>query len=232
MHSKKYKNIESKIDKTKEYSLDKAIELITSNSAAKFDETIELHLSLGINPDKSGQQIRGSMVLPNGGIKKRKVAAFVPSKMEKKAKKAGADLICGEDEIEEIKKTGKCDFDIAIAHPKAMKKLSKIARVLGPKRLMPTPKNGTVTEDIEGTIKDLKSGKVFFRNDSGGNIHVAIGKVSWNSKKIKENFNAVIERLKSERPSKVKRKNFFQKIALTSTMGPSVKVDVEYNIPT
>src|SRR6056297_3100006 len=224
MHSKNHKNIESKIDKHKEYSLDEAVELIQSNSAAKFDETIELHISLGINPDKTEQQVRGSIVLPHGGIIKRRVAAFVPSEMGEKAKKAGADLVCGKEEIEEIKKTNKCDFDIAIAHPDMMKELSKISRVLGPKRLMPTPKNGTVTEEVEKTIKELKTGKVFFRNDSGGNIHVAVGKVSWDLKKIKENINTLIEELKTKKPSKIKRKNFFQKVSLSSTMGPSIKI--------
>ncbi len=230
MHSKKYKNLQDKIDKTKEYTLDKAIDLVLSNKAAKFDETIELHLTLGINPEKTDQQIRGSLVLPNGGVKEKKVAAFVKSDNKKEAKKAGADIAGGKDLIKKIKKSKKVDFDIAIAHPEIMEDLSKIARILGPKRLMPTVKNGTVTENIKDTIKELKTGKIFFRNDSGGNIHLIIGKSSWKKDKIKENFQAVIEKLKKMRPSKVKRKNFFQKVAITSTMGPSVKVKVDFSL--
>src|SRR6056297_2056017 len=193
MHSKKYKNISSKLDKEKVYDLDTALDLITSNSAAKFDET--------------KQQVRDSLVLPNGGIQKKKVAAFVKPEDEKKAKKAGADIVGGKELIKDIKKNKKTDFDIAIAHPEMMQELSKIARILGPKRLMPSPKNGTITENIEQTIKELKSGKIFFRNDSGGNVHFVIGKTSWKKDKIKENFNAVIDKVKKIRPSKVKRKN-------------------------
>ncbi len=229
MHSKKYKNISSKLDKEKVYDLDTALDLITSNSAAKFDETIELHLVLGIDPDKTEQQVRDSLVLPNGGIQKKKVAAFVKPEDEKKAKKAGADIVGGKELIKDIKKNKKTDFDIAIAHPEMMQELSKIARILGPKRLMPSPKNGTITENIEQTIKELKSGKIFFRNDSGGNVHFVIGKTSWKKDKIKENFNAVIDKVKKIRPSKVKRKNLFKKVCITSTMGPSIKVKVLFD---
>lgn len=224
MRSKKYQEIKNKIE-DKIYSLDEALDFIQKNKAANFEENIELHINLGINPRKTEQQVKGSAVLPEGEVKKKKIAAFVSKKNSKEAKEAGADLIGGEELIEEIKNTKKCDFDVAVAEPDLMKNLSQIAKILGPRGLMPTPKTGTVTDDIKEAITDLKQGKVNFRNDSGGNIHQLIAKISWPKEKIKKNIEHFINAVRKERPAGVKG-SFLKKITISSTMGPSITIQI------
>ncbi|MFH1838430.1 MAG: 50S ribosomal protein L1 [Candidatus Kuenenbacteria bacterium] len=204
-------------------TITEALELIKKNSKAKFDESVEAHIRLGIDVKKGDQQVRGTVVLPYGSGKTKKIAVFTEKEDEiKEIKKLGI-LAGGEDLIEEIKKTEKCDFEVAIATPEIMKNLAKIARILGPKGLMPNPKTETVTTNIKKTIEELQKGKVTFKNDDAGNVHQVIGKVSWSLEKLKENFEAFLEIIKKSKPSKSKG-IYIKNIALCSTMGKSVKV--------
>lgn len=212
------------VDKTKKYKIDEALELLKSNAKAKFEESVELHVRLGINVKKSEQHVKGTVVLPHGTGKDKKIAAFVGDAKEKEAKAAGADVVGGEELIAEIKKTGKCDFDVAIAEPAMMKNLAQIARVLGPRGMMPSPKNDTVTENIEQTVKDLKGGKVAFRNDDSGNIHQPVGKANWEASKLKENIELFLAEVKKLRPAGIKG-NFLKNISISSTMGKGIKLD-------
>ncbi|MEK7166805.1 MAG: 50S ribosomal protein L1 [Patescibacteria group bacterium] len=206
------------------YSIDEALELIKKNAKAKFDESVEVHIRLGIDVKKGDQQIRGTIILPYGSGKTKKIAVFTEKEDEiKEIKKLGMDLVGGEDLIEQIKQTGKCDFDVAIATPEIMKNLAKIARILGPKGLMPNPKTETVTTNIKKTIEELQRGKVTFKNDDSGNIHQNIGKVSWSIEKLKENFEAFLEIIKKSKPTKSKG-IYIKNIVLCSTMGKSVRV--------
>lgn len=223
MRSKKYKKIKSKIDRSKIYTVDEAIDFIKQNFLAKFDETIEMHIQLGIDPQKTEQQVRGFVVLPHAGIKDKRIAAFVSDDKIKQANEAGADIAGSQDLIDKIKEHKKCDFDIAIAEPGMMKSLAQIAKILGPKGLMPTPKSETITTDIKKTIDEIKKGKIVFKNDAGGNIHQPIGKVSWSVGKIKENFNVLLLGIKKVKPSKIKG-IFIKNITLASTMGPGIKI--------
>lgn len=223
MRGKHYQQIKSKIDSTKTYSLDEAIKFIKENPAANFDESIEVHLKLGIDPQKTEQHVRGVAVLPSGLAKKRRIIAFVsPAKVEE-AKEAGADLVGGLDLIEKIKETEKCNFDLAVAEPELMKDLAKIAKILGPKGLMPNPKTKTVTNDIKSTLKELAGGRINFKNDEGGNLHQVLAKVSWPAEKIKENIKAFLEAVRKTKPAGVKG-NFIRNTILSSTMGPGIRI--------
>ena len=216
----------AKVDPKKVYSPDEAITLAKETSTVKFDATIEVHARLGIDVTKSDQLIRATVSLPHGTGKTKRIAAFVGSNDEKAAKEAGADLICGVDEIKKIKDTGKIDFDIAVATPEMMPKLAVAAKVLGPKGLMPNPKTETVGTDVKKMISELKKGKMTFKNDDGANVHISIGKVSFDQAKLKENFAALIEALKKAKPASSKG-TYIQSLFLTSSMGPSIKVSME-----
>lgn len=198
------------------------IETIKRKAKAKFDESLEIHLRLGIDPQKSDQQVRGSLILPYGTGKRIKIAVFT-EKRKKEAEVAGADVIGGKELIEEIQKTKKCNFEIAIAEPEIMTDLSKVAKILGPKNLMPSAKNETVTSDIGKTIKELKGGKVNFKNDDTGNLHQAIGRISWPAEKLLKNFEAFLGAVKKAKPPKSKG-IFIQNIVLCSTMGKGIRV--------
>jgi len=224
--SKRMEDLKAKVDKTKAYSLDEAIALVKETSTVKFDASVELHARLGIDPKKSDQQIRATVVLPNGTGKTKRIAAFVGPNDEKAAKDAGADLICGEEEIKAIKDTGKIDFDIAVATPEMMPKLAIAARVLGPKGLMPNPKTDTVDKNVAKMIEALKKGKAAFKNDDQANIHQLVGKVSFDAGKLKENIETFLEALKRAKPSGAKG-TYIKALYLTSSMGPSVKIAVE-----
>ncbi len=182
---KRLKNFKAKIESSKAYSIEEAIKLVKETAPLKFDATIEAHANLGIDPKKGDQIVRASVDLPHGSGKKVRIAAFVSEADSKKAKDAGADVVGGEALIEEIKKTGKCDFDIAITVPDMMKSLAAIARVLGQKGLMPNPKTGTIGTDIVKMIEELKKGKVSFKNDDTSNVHLALGKASYTEDQIK-----------------------------------------------
>lgn len=215
-----------KIDKTKTYSLTEGITLVKETANTKFDATIEVHVRLGIDPKKSDQQIRSTVSLPHGTGKTKKVAAFVGPNDEKAAREAGADVIYTEEEIKRLKDTGKIDFEIAIATPEMMPKMAVVAKILGPKGLMPNPKTDTVGTDVKKMITDLKKGKAAFKNDDGGNVHIGIGKASFSAEQIKENIVAFTDVLKKLKPSSAKG-TYMKTVYLTSSMGPSVKVSVE-----
>lgn len=221
--SKRMAELTAKIDKTKTYSIDEALQLVKDTSTVKFDASVELHVKLGIDPKKGDQQIRATVVLPHGTGKTKTVAAFVGSNDEKKAKEAGADFVYGEEEIKKIKDSGKIEFDIAVATPEMMPKLAVAAKVLGPKGLMPNPKSGTVDANVAKMIQDMKAGKVAFKNDDGAIVHQIIGKVSFDSAKLKENFKVFLDTIKKAKPAKSKG-IYIKSLYLSSSMGPSVKI--------
>ncbi len=208
------------------YSVTDAIALVKKTSTVKFDASVEVHIKLGIDPKKTDQQIRSTVVLPHGTGKTKTVAAFVGPNDEKAAKEAGADFIYGEEDIKKIKDTGKIEFEIAVATPEMMPKLAIAARILGPKGLMPNPKTGTVDKNVKKMVEELKKGKMAFKNDDGANIHQVIGKVSFDAKKLEENLFAFIEAIKKVKPQGSKG-TYIKGLFLTSSMGPSVKVVVE-----
>jgi len=220
--SKRYAELLKKIDKDV-YSFDEAIEKVKDLKSAKFDETVELVLKLGVDPRHADQMIRGSVVLPHGTGKDVKVAVFAKDKKAEEAKEAGADIVGFEDLAEDIK-NGKIDFDILIATPDMMGQLGRLGRILGPKGLMPNPKTGTVTMDVAGAVKNAKAGQVNFRVDKKGNIHAGIGKASFSVEQLKENANTFISKINKMKPSTAKGK-YIQKGAVSLTMSPSVNMD-------
>lgn len=223
-HSKRYTELKAMIDEKKVYPLSEALDLIQKTATTKFDSSIEVHLRLGIDPKKGEQQVRGTVSLPNGSGKTKKVAAFVAdSEKAKDAKDAGADLVGGEELIAQINTSGKCDFDVAVATPDMMPKLAKIAKVLGPKGLMPSPKNDTVSPNIKKIVEELKRGKVAFKNDDTGNIHQSIGKASFSKEKLEQNYAAFMEAIRRAKPGSAKGV-YVASITMTSTMGPAIKV--------
>jgi len=187
----------------------------------KFDASMELHINLNIDVKKSDQQVRGSLKLPNGTGKTRKVAAFVGPDKVKDAKEAGAYLVGGEELIEQIKKGGKIDFEVAVATPDMMPKMAVIAKTLGQKGLMPNPKSGTITTDIRRVVTDLNTGLVSFKNDAGGGLHCGVGKLSFADEKLEENVKTFIDEVKKMKPDGVKG-TFIKSAYVTSTMGPSI----------
>jgi len=220
--SKRYAELLKKIDKDV-YSFDEAIEKVKDLKSAKFDETLELVLKLGVDPRHADQMIRGSVVLPNGTGKDVKVAVFAKDKKAEEAKEAGADIVGFEDLAEDIK-NGNINFDILIATPDMMGQLGRLGRILGPKGLMPNPKTGTVTMDVAGAVKNAKAGQVNFRVDKKGNIHVGIGKASFSVEQLNENAKTFIEKINRMKPSTAKGK-YIQKGALSLTMSPSLNLD-------
>ena len=226
MSSKRYAAVKAKVDAKKTYTLDEAVALLKETSTVKFDAAVEVHARLGIDPAKSDQQIRTTVALPHGTGKTKKVAAFVSSAHEKAAKEAGADFVYGEEGIKAIKDTGKIEFDIAVATPDMMPKMAVAAKVLGPKGLMPNPKTDTVGTDVAKMVTELKKGKAAFKNDTGGNVHISVGKISFAPEKLKENIVAFLDALKKTKPSTSKG-TFVQSVFVTTTMGPSLKIKVD-----
>ncbi len=221
--SKRYKSVKEKIDKNKIYSVDEAVEFLVENTKTKFDESAEVHLRTNIDPKQADQLIRGSVVLPHGIGKEKKIAVFAEGDKAAEAKEAGADLIGGEDLIEKIKQKKEIDFDISVATPDMMRKLASIAKILGPKGLMPSPKTDTVTMDIKKTVEQLKKGKINFKNDDSGNVHQLVGKVSFGKDKLKENITAYVQAIRDARPTGAKGE-FIKNVVVTSTMGVGIKV--------
>lgn len=219
-HKANRETVEQKI-----YPIEEAIELAKKTANTKFTGSVEVHIRLGIDPKKTDQVVRGSVSLPNGTGKTKKVAAFVTEAKEKEAKDAGAAIVGGEDLIKKIKETEKTDFDIAVAEPALMAKLAPIAKILGQRGLMPNPKTGTVTNDIAGVIKEISAGKVDFKNDESGNIHQIIGKSNFESTALVANYKAFFEALQGIKPSALK-KPFITSITVNATMGPSIKVQI------
>ena len=223
MRGKKYVAAAKLVDPKKTYAIDEASELVKKASTAKFDASVEVHVRLGIDPKKSDQQVRGTVSLPHGTGKTKKVIAFVAADKEKEAKDAGADAIGTQETIDEIAKTGKIDFDIAVATPDMMPKLAKVAKVLGPKGLMPNPKSETVSANVLKMVSELKKGKVAFKSDDAGIIHTVIGKVSFDAPKLKENYEALMEALRKAKPSSSKG-IYIKNATLAPTMGPGIRV--------
>jgi large subunit ribosomal protein L1 len=224
-HSKRFTQIVTKVDANLTYSLDEAIKLAKETATTKFDSSIEVAIRLGIDPKKSEQQIRSTVLLPHGTGKKIKIAVIAPADKQKEAKAAGAQIVGGEELIDEIAKTQKTNFDILITVPEMMKDLAKVAKILGPKGLMPNPKSETVTPNIKKAVEELSRGKVTFRNDDTGNIHLAIGKASFDEAKLKENYQAFLDTLNKIKPSTIKG-IFIKKITISSTMGPGIKIQI------
>lgn len=223
--SKRYKALAQKIDPTKSYTVDEALQLLTE-APVKFDAGVELHCRLGIDTKKSEQLVRGTVVLPHGTGKVTRVAAFVSEAKVAEAKEAGADLIGTDEVIEQIKQTGKCDFDIAVASPDMMRKLGAVAKILGQQGLMPSPKTETVGPNVKEMVQQLKAGKVAFRNDDGGNVHFLVGRVSFPVQQLKENVTTIIEALRRVKPSESKGV-YLMNCTLASSMGPGVRLTVE-----
>ncbi len=221
---KKYVEASKKIEKNKSYQLEEAVKLAKETSITKFDSSVELAVKLNIDTKKADQQMRGSLVLPNGNGKTKKILVLAKGAAAEAAKKAGADFVGEADMIEKIEKEQWFDFDVIIATPDMMPQLGKIGKVLGPKGLMPNPKTGTVTPTPEKAVEDVKKGMVEYRADQYGNIHVMVGKVSFDEKKLVENIQFVLNTLIKAKPATVKGK-YITNISLSTTMGPGIHVD-------
>jgi large subunit ribosomal protein L1 len=221
---KKMEAAVQKVEAGKEYSLEEAVKLVKEACYTKFDETVDLALNLGVDPKKSDQMVRGTVVLPHGMGKKVKVLVFAKGEKEKEARDAGADFVGAEDLVEKIQK-GWLDFDNAVATPDIMGLVGKLGKVLGPRGLMPNPKLGTVTFDVAKAVKEIKAGKIEYKTEKAGIIHVPIGKVSFDANKLLDNARVIIDAIVKAKPGTSKGK-YLKKIAVSSTMGPGVKVDV------
>jgi len=224
MGSKRYREAREMVNKEKSYELDEAIELLKKFPATKFDETVEVHMNLGVDPRKAEQQIRNSLVLPHGSGKKVRVLVFAEGDKADEAKEAGADYV-GVDEYVEKIKSGWLDFDVVVTTPNLMGKIGRLGRILGPRGLMPNPKVGTVTMDVKKAVSESKGGKITYRVDKFANLHIIGGKLSFENKKLKENILTIISAILRERPAALKGV-FIKSIALTSTMGPGIKLDI------
>jgi large subunit ribosomal protein L1 len=221
---KKMNAADEKIERGKEYSLEDAIRLVKEASYVKFDESVDMAFNLGIDPKKSDQMVKGSVVLPHGIGKKVRVLVFAKGEKEKEAVDAGADIVGAEDLVEKITK-GWLDFDKAVATPDMMGIVGKLGKILGPRGLMPNPKLGTVTFDITRAVKEIKAGKVEYRAEKAGIVHVPIGKVSFDNHKLFDNAKAVVDSILKAKPATSKGR-YLKKISISSTMGPGVTVDV------
>ena len=222
--SKKYVEALNKIDKTKAYSLEEAINLVKETSIAKFDSSVELALRLNLDTKKADQQLRGSLVLPNGNGKTKKILVLAKGAAAEAAKAAGADYVGEQEMIDKIANENWFDFDVIIATPDMMPALGKIGKVLGPKGLMPNPKTGTVTPAPDKVVADVKKGMIEYRTDKFGNVQCSIGKVSFDAKALKENIQYVYTTLVKAKPTTVKGK-YIQNISISTTMGPGIHVD-------
>jgi len=220
---KRQKPWAEKLDPSRHYPVDEAVALIKEFANAKFDETVDVAINLGIDPAKSDQQVRGSTVMPNGTGKTVRVAVFTQGKNADAAREAGADIVGFEDLAEKVTQ-GQIDFDVVIASPDAMRVVGKLGQILGPRGLMPNPKVGTVTPDVAGAVKNAKAGQVRYRCDKAGIVHCSIGKASFQPAALRENLLALIADIQKHKPSTSKGV-FFERVSVSSTMGPGVAVD-------
>ncbi|EAW7186499.1 50S ribosomal protein L1 [Listeria monocytogenes] len=220
---KKYQDALKQIDANKVYTAEEAVELAKKIDFAKFDATVEVAFRLGVDPKKADQQIRGAVVLPNGTGKTQRVLVFAKGEKAKEAEAAGADYV-GESEFVEKINQGWFEFDVIVATPDMMGEVGKLGRVLGPKGLMPNPKTGTVTMDVTKAVNEIKAGKVEYRVDKAGNVHTAIGKVSFDAAKLVENFRTVNDVLQKAKPAAAKG-TYVKNLSVTTTFGPGIKVD-------
>ncbi|AVX21820.1 LSU ribosomal protein L1P [Carboxydocella sporoproducens DSM 16521] len=222
-HGKKYLEAAKQVDKTKLYDPQEALELVQKLASARFDESVEVAVKLGVDPRHADQQVRGAVVLPHGTGKTARVVVFAKGEKAKEAEAAGADVVGAEDLIARIE-GGWLDFDTAVATPDMMGAVGKLGRILGPKGLMPNPKTGTVTFDVAKAVKDIKAGKVEYRVDKGANIHAPIGKVSFGTEKLLDNFYTLLDALLKAKPAAAKG-TYIKGVAVSSTMGPGIKVN-------
>ncbi len=222
-HGKKYLEARKKVNREAKYSLEEALDLLKQTAQAKFDETVEVALRLGVDPKYPDQQVRGSVVLPHGTGKSIKVLVFAKGEKEKEAQEAGADFVGGEEMVAKIQ-AGWMEFDKAVATPDMMGAVGKIGKILGPRGLMPNPKVGTVTFDVTRAVRDLKGGKVEFKVDKTGTLHAGIGKVSFGKDKIRENFLTFFEAIMKAKPSAAKG-TYIRTLALSTTMGVGIRLN-------
>ncbi|BCV23156.1 50S ribosomal protein L1 [Moorella sp. Hama-1] len=222
-HGKRYREISKLVSPQELYDLDAAIELLKKTASAKFDETVEVAVKLGVDPRHADQQVRGTVVLPHGTGKTRRVLVFAKGDKAREAEEAGADFVGAEDLVEKIQ-GGWLDFDVAIATPDMMGVVGRLGRILGPRGLMPNPKAGTVTMDLARAIKEVKAGKIEFRVDKTAIIHAPIGKASFDADKLKENFRVLMEALVKAKPAAAKGQ-YLKSISLAMTMGPGINVN-------
>ncbi len=223
-HGKKYLESRKRVNREAKYSLDEALNLLKETATAKFDETIEVAMRLGVDPKYPDQQVRGSVVLPHGTGKSIRVVVFAKGEKAKEAQEAGADLVGSDDLVARIQ-GGWLEFDKAVATPDMMGAVGKIGKILGPRGLMPNPKVGTVTFDVIKAVRDLKGGKVEFKVEKSGTLHAGIGKASFGTEKIRENFLAFFEAINKAKPSAAKG-TYIRTLAVSSTMGPGIKLNV------
>jgi|TARA_B100001778_G_scaffold293909_1_gene265282 large subunit ribosomal protein L1 len=223
--SKRIKTIKEKIDVIKDYDIEEAIELLKSAPKVKFNESVDLSVNLGIDATKSDQGVRGSSTLPHGIGKNMNVVAFADGEDEKAAKDAGADTVGFEDLIEQVKKDKDLVADIVVATPDCMKKMGQLGRILGPKNLMPNPKEGTVTKNIGEAVSKAKKGQIRYKNDKAGIIHTIVGKLDFDTKKLADNVASLISDLNKSKPASAKGK-YMKNITISSTMGPGIRVDL------
>jgi len=221
---KRYKAAVAMVDKTAQYDPQEAIELVVKTAAAKFDETVEAHVRLGVDGRHADQQVRGAVVLPHGTGKVVRVLVFAKGDKAKEAEEAGADFVGAEELIPKIQNDGWLDFDVVVATPDMMSVVGRLGRVLGPKGLMPNPKAGTVTMDITKAVNDIKAGKIEYRLDKTNIIHVPIGKVSFGKEKLFDNFHTLMSAIIKAKPAAAKGQ-YLRSVALSSTMGPGVKIN-------
>ncbi|TAM47808.1 MAG: 50S ribosomal protein L1 [Gammaproteobacteria bacterium] len=223
MNGKRMKTQLAKVDRMKNYPLDEALQLLKSTASAKFDESVDVAINLGIDAKKSDQNVRGTAVMPRGTGKKVRVAVFAEGKAAEAAKAAGADIIGFQDLADKIKQ-GQIDFDLCIATPDAMKIVGQLGQILGPRGLMPNPKVGTVTPNVAKAVENAKAGQVQFRTDKAGIVHVAIGKASFESDALKENLLSLVAALNKSKPAASKGA-FLKKVTISTTMGPGIRLD-------
>ena len=223
-HGKKFVEALEKVDKTKTYNAKDAIKLVKETTITKFYGTVELVFNLNINPKKSDQQIRGSLVLPEGSGRTQKVLAIVKEDLVKGLQEVGADHVGGVELLEKIKNENWFDFDIIVTTPDMMPEVGKVGTILGPKGLMPNPRTGTISPNPEEVVKNIKSGMVTYKNDPHGNVHTIIGKASFDDKKLLNNLNYVVEQISKQKPSTIKG-HFIKTMTLTSTMAPGIRLD-------
>ena len=222
--SKRMKEAAKLVEKGKLYDTKEAIELALSVSKVKFDETLEMHIKLGVDSKQADQQVRGTMVLPNGTGKSKKVLVLAKGEKAAQAKEAGADFVGDDDMIEKIQKENWFEYDVVVATPDMMASLGRIARVLGPKGLMPNPKSGTVTMDVVKAVNEIKAGKIEYRLDKTNIIHCPIGKVSFGYEKLRENYDALLDTIVKAKPAAAKG-TYLKSIAVSTTMGPGIKIN-------
>lgn len=221
--SKRYQEAREEVERERLYEPEEALDKVKNLSSVNFDETVDLAAKLGVDPTHADQNIRGTLVLPNGTGQEVKIIVFAKGEKAREAEEAGADVV-GQDDLAERIEGGWLDFDLALATPDMMSVVGRLGRILGPQGLMPNPKAGTVTFELEEAIEEFKAGKLEYRVDSEGNVHLPIGKVSFSVEELLENFSAVMDRLASERPPAVSGR-YIQNVSVSSTMGPGVKVN-------